>query len=146
RGCLSIAGGWCRHPNHPADARSCQHSANAAVSEPHRRGTPPRTGGELEQQRPTTSTRIRSLKLTGRCQGVSVRASVTNRSQRGPERLEKWLRGPATVISNTLPHHPHCPLRGGRVRRALLAGSEDFGSADHEPESVRTLPDAIVCG
>jgi hypothetical protein len=31
--------------------------------------------------------------MIGRCQGVSVCASVTNRSQRGPERLESWLRG-----------------------------------------------------
>jgi hypothetical protein len=36
--------------------------------------------------------------LIGRCQGVSVCASVTNRSQRGPERLENWLRGLATNI------------------------------------------------
>jgi hypothetical protein len=32
--------------------------------------------------------------MIGRCQRVaSVRASVTNRSQRGPGRLEIWLRG-----------------------------------------------------
>ena len=32
--------------------------------------------------------------MIGRCQGLAlVRASVTNRSQRGPGRLESWLRG-----------------------------------------------------
>jgi hypothetical protein len=37
--------------------------------------------------------------MIGRCQGVAlVRASVTNRSQRGPRRLESWLRGHATAI------------------------------------------------
>ncbi len=35
--------------------------------------------------------------MIGRCERVaSVRASVTNRSQRGPGRLEIWLRGRAT--------------------------------------------------
>jgi len=53
-----------------------------------------RRGLELEQQRPTTSTRVRSLKMIGWCQEVPlVCASVTNRSQRGPRSLEIWLRG-----------------------------------------------------
>jgi integrase len=44
------------------DARSREHHADAAVPEHHGRGTQERTGGELEQQRPTASTRIGSLK------------------------------------------------------------------------------------
>jgi hypothetical protein len=37
--------------------------------------------------------------MLDRCQEVeSARASVTNRSQRGPRRLEMWLRGLATNI------------------------------------------------
>ena len=53
-----------RYPHHPADARPREHSADAAVSERDRRGTQKRTGGELEQQRPTASTRIGRLKCS----------------------------------------------------------------------------------
>jgi hypothetical protein len=50
RGSVSVAGRWRRHPDHPADARPREHSADAAVPERHRRGTAERTGGELENQ------------------------------------------------------------------------------------------------
>ena len=65
---LPAAGRRRRHPDHPADARPREHPADAALPERDRRGTQERTGGELEQQRPTASTRI------GRLSDVSARS------------------------------------------------------------------------
>ena len=53
---------WRGHPHHSTDARAWDHSTDAALSQRDGRRTQERTGGELEQQRPTASTRIRSLK------------------------------------------------------------------------------------
>jgi hypothetical protein len=41
--------------------RPCQHSANATLPERNGRGTKERTGGELEQQRPTASSCVGKL-------------------------------------------------------------------------------------
>ena len=50
-----------RHPDHPADARTREHPADAALPERDGRRTQERTGGELEQQRPTASPGIGKL-------------------------------------------------------------------------------------
>jgi hypothetical protein len=123
RGRFPLAGGRRRHPHYPADARPREHHADAALPEHHGRRAQERTGGELQQQRPTTSTRIRSLKSSARYQGVaSVRASVTNRSQRGPRRLEKWLREREGDVGDRERHD-----RGRRVIRRLGSCSKPHG-------------------
>src|SRR5690348_3917410 len=58
---VSLARPRRRHPDHSTDARPREHHADAAAPEHHGRGTQERTGGELEQQRPTASTRCRSV-------------------------------------------------------------------------------------
>ena len=52
---LSVAGGRRRHPDHSADARAREHSANATLLERHGRRTSEGFGGELEQPGPTAS-------------------------------------------------------------------------------------------
>src|SRR6202011_923172 len=46
---LSAAGGPRRPPDHPADARPRERSADSALPERDRRGITPRLGGELEE-------------------------------------------------------------------------------------------------
>src|SRR6266542_5269522 len=82
---VSIAVRWRGHPHHPTDARPREHSADAALPERDGRGTQERTRGELEQQRPTVSTRIGSLKqsaMSGILSALRVgHKSITTRSQ-----------------------------------------------------------------
>ena len=83
------AGGRGRHPHHSADARPREHSADAAMPERDRRRTQKGTGGELEQQRPTTSTRGGSMNarpLRGRIGPTRCPIFVT-RDVRAPRNL-----------------------------------------------------------
>ena len=64
RGRQPPAGRRRRHPDHSADARTREHSADAAVPERDRRGAQKGTGGELEKQRPTASTRLGSVRCS----------------------------------------------------------------------------------
>ena len=104
RGSLPAARGWRRHSDHPADARSREHSADPALSQCDRRRTAARTGGELEARRPTASTGDRKLigllGLTACLQSVSTRSIF-------------WLRGLATAATcrcgtgQLEPHRPY---------------------------------------
>ena len=58
---VPLARGRRRHPDHSADARTRQHPANAALLERDRRGNAERTGGELEERRPTASPGVGKL-------------------------------------------------------------------------------------
>ena len=58
---VPLARGRRRHPHHSADARTRQHPANAALLERDRRGNAERTGGELEERRPTASPGVGKL-------------------------------------------------------------------------------------
>ena len=86
-----------RHPHHPTDARTREHSADAALSERDGRRTAKRTGGELEQQRPTTSTRFGSLNCStaNRNDRPSLRlCALSHICHTGRSRAsESWLRG-----------------------------------------------------
>src|SRR5882672_8382779 len=73
-----------RHSNHPIDARSREHSADAAVPQCNGRGNAKRTGGELEKSRPAASTGIR--KLTGLVSSTDCPRFV-------PGNFKNWLRG-----------------------------------------------------
>src|SRR3954469_4711430 len=55
RGRMPAARGRRRHPDHPADARPREHSANAALPERDGRRTTERPGGELEESTTTAS-------------------------------------------------------------------------------------------
>jgi len=89
RGRVSITRGPCRHPHHPTDARPREHSADATLPERDRRGTQERTGGELEQQRPTASPGV------GKLIGL---VSLPDCPRFVPGNWKFWLRGLATNI------------------------------------------------
>ena len=76
-----------RHPDHSADARTREHSADAALPERDGRRTQERTGGELEQQRPTASPGV------GKLIGL---VSFPDCPRFVPGNWKFWLRGPAT--------------------------------------------------
>ena len=76
-----------RHPDHSANARPREHSADAAVPQRDGRATAARVGGELEKPRPTASTGIRKL--------IGL-VSLPDCPRFVLENLKVWLRGPAT--------------------------------------------------
>jgi hypothetical protein len=61
RGRLQATRGPCRHPHHPTDARSREHSTDTALPERDGRGAAKRTGGELDQPGPTASSGVGTL-------------------------------------------------------------------------------------
>ena len=82
---LPAARGRRRHPHHPTDARPREHSADAALLERDGRRTAERTGGELEQQRPTASGSVRTMK------NGSIRRRICPKFVPGGlEACEKW--------------------------------------------------------
>ena len=58
---VPVARGRGRHPHHSTDARPREHSADSALLERDGRGTQERTGGELEERRPTASPGVGKL-------------------------------------------------------------------------------------
>ncbi len=84
---VSLARGRRRHPHHSADARTREHSADATLLERDRRRTQERTGGELEQQRPTASPGVGKL--------IDL-VSSTDCPRFVPGNFKMWLRGRAT--------------------------------------------------
>ncbi len=87
RGRVPLARGRRRHPDHSADARAREHSADATLLERDGRRTQERTGGELEQQRPTASPCVGKL--------IDL-VSSTDCPRFVPGNFKMWLRGHAT--------------------------------------------------
>ena len=80
----SVARGRRRHPDHSADARPREHSADATLPERDRRGNEAGTGTELELQRPTASPGVGKL--------IDL-VSATDCSRFVPGNFKNWLRG-----------------------------------------------------